>query len=132
MTYFIVPELCPRSLPQYMTDKVCIKQNQIALNRAKMFFKFTQPNDVIHFPRLDQPPHAVHAQLAFTKEVALSAALQVMQQGIFEIGAGLAKVFGDGRLKTYEQYQSMYKEMMRSLKVYYRVQANIIFMNKKY
>jgi len=113
-----VPELCPRSLPQYMTDNVCIQKNQFELYRAKMFFKFTKANDVVHFPRLDQPPHAVHAQLAFseTKEVALSSALVVMKQAIYKIGAGLTQVFGDARLKTYEQYQFMYKEMMKQLK----------------
>ena len=127
--YLVVPELCPRSLPQYMTDNVCIQKNRVELYRAKMFFKFTKANDVVHFPRLDQPPHAVHAQLAFseTKEVALSSALVVMKQTIYKIGAGLTQVFGDTRLKTYEQYQFMYKEMMKQLKVRDAVQVNMIF-----
>ena len=106
------------SLPQYMTDKVCNKRNHVEMYKLKMFYKFSKPNETVHFPRLDQPESAVMAKIAFDKEAYLGTANKVIQGLVAKVSSGLGSLFKGSQLRSYEQYQLIYNKIASKLMVW--------------
>ena len=71
----------------------------------------------MHIPRLEQPEEVVQVKLAFSKEMYMNSAIQVVTSVVKKVASGLAGIFKGSELQSYQQHQLVYNKIKGAVKV---------------
>ena len=131
--------LCNISLPQYEEiGGVCSLRRLEQIERARQYYRLTtaktpdepNPRHDLLAPILDQTSTAIIMRITFHKEDAAWATIYSAMNRVIDQTADklLAKLGENTVMSSYEQYEMIYKDFMKSLQVGY-ITNSIIFFN---
>jgi len=103
-----VPELCPVSLPQYVTDEVCEKYGTYRKGLESNYFQYSGPTAEEYWPHFNQSLEIQKLRLIFSSKGHFLRSNNAFRDLMVKVAVGQIGVWKNVHLKSYEEYQKLY------------------------
>ena len=117
----LVPELCPVSLPQYVTDEVCEKYGTYRKGLESNYYQYSGPTAEEYWPHFNQSLEIQKLRLIFSSKGHFLRSNNAFKDLMVKVAVGQIGVWKNAHLKSYEEHQKLYNMFITQVQVKIRM-----------